>query len=62
MGSDWAWCVDDALKQFQEKALMINCVISPKDLKEHVRPAFDKRKYRSNHWFVPQQSQSIFLE
>jgi hypothetical protein len=54
--------VDDALKEFQEKALMINCVISPKDLKEHVRPAFDKRKYRSNHWFVPQQSQSIFLE
>jgi|MDTC01.2.fsa_nt_gb hypothetical protein len=62
MGSDWTWCVDDALKEFQEKALMINCVISPKDLKEHVRPAFDKRKYRSNHWFVPQQSQSIFLE
>ena len=62
MGSDWTWCVDDALKEFQEKALMINYVISPKDLKEHVRPAFDKRKDRSDHWFVPQQSQSIFLE
>ena len=62
MGCDWTRCVDDPLKEFQEKALMINCVISPKDLKEHVRPAFDKRKDRSNHWSVPQQSQSIFLE
>lgn len=41
---------------------MINYAIFPKDLKEYFRPAFDKRKYRSNHRSILQQSQSIFLE
>jgi len=52
----------EALKEFKEKDGLIDYVVFPEDLKEHFRPAFDKRKNFSNHWSVVQQSQSIFLD